>query len=675
MLILSDDIAKKDLIGHQDYRDGILQVIKSVKSDGSFTIGIFGNWGTGKTSFLKQLKESINKSPSGKGSYITTWFNPWQFTEEKHLIIPFFHILKDELEKETKRNEKLKDKIKKLINELLIIPDALLYGMEWKLKLPFLDFAYSNKDTLDRADKKTNNTENQNHFQEIIDKYERTYYNLLDILKNASKEFDTKIIVFIDDLDRCLPEKAVQLIEGLKVLMDLPNFIFVLGVSRNVIEQGVRLRYSQYYNNQSKSFLDNIEENYLDKIIQFPFTLPAAEPSSLKNNLLKQHLKQIDGLDIYTNLIHDVIGNNPRTLKRFFNTISFTLYIAEQKNILDSEIMEAIVKLSLLAYLFPSLYRQIENSCIDLVKIESIIFSSLIEPENRIIDYNKLEENKTGLKHIDRWLDNRYISKISQIVLGDGICPTFKSSTNVLRYIHLLSSSVDAELESKESTIIFEDITIRNEINKRLAKIPKGSYKNINIKSFAIDKYLMTQALYERIMLNNPSIFKGDMLPVENVSWHNAIDFCNKLSEECNLEKVYEGEIETNCTVNESANGYRLPFVEEWEYACLGKKTYYPSQANNLENIAWFNRNAETKTHVVGEKEENGYGLYDMLGNVYEWCYSEFNEMATQKKSDKRFMKGGSWAEFENNLNVSHFIKEFPQIRRKTIGFRVVRNS
>jgi len=669
MLILSDDIAKKDLIGHQDYRDGILQVIKSVKSVGSFTIGIFGNWGTGKTSFLTQLKECINNITNDEKSYITTWFNPWQFAEEKHLIIPFFHVLKIELEKEIKKNEKLNHKIKKFINELSIIPDALLYGMEWKLKTPFIEFKYSNKDTLDRADIKINELEQCKSLNILAEKYESTYYNLLGILKKASKEFDAKIIVFIDDLDRCLPEKAVQLIEGLKVLMDLPNFIFVLGVSRNVIEQGVRLRYSQYYNNQSKNFLDNIEENYLDKIIQFPFTLPAAEPSRLIDNLLKSHLKQIDGLDIYSHLIHDVIGNNPRTLKRFLNTISFTLYIAKQKGILNSEVMEAVVKLSLLAYLFPVLYRQIENSCIDLVKIENVIFASIDNVSEKTLNYSILEKNKTGLIQVDNWLDGRFITKLFKIIVGNSSQPTFKNSTNVLRFIHLLSTSVEAELESKEVEIDFKEISLNAEIENRLTKKEKkGNLQGL----LKIDKYLMIQALYKKVMEDNPSYFTGDNLPVDTVSWLDAITFCNKLSEKTGNDKIYTIEND-KVIINYSKKGFRLPTVDEWEYACL----YEMDEINevNIYDVGWLSKNAKNKTQEVGQKRPNNLGIYDSIGNVWEWCDDANNNediIIEVEKLSQKSMKGGSYSNAADFILKGNDKIEYSDIRDNIFGFRIV---
>lgn len=100
MLILSDDFADQDLIGHADYCDGLAEMIRSVKSRGSFTIGIYGQWGTGKTSMLKQIKKALDDQElEDSQPVLTVWFNPWQFVSEEHLIIPFFHTLIASVEK------------------------------------------------------------------------------------------------------------------------------------------------------------------------------------------------------------------------------------------------------------------------------------------------------------------------------------------------------------------------------------------------------------------------------------------------------------------------------------------------------------------------------------------------------------------------------------------------
>ncbi|NLA39788.1 MAG: SUMF1/EgtB/PvdO family nonheme iron enzyme, partial [Methanomicrobiales archaeon] len=159
---------------------------------------------------------------------------------------------------------------------------------------------------------------------------------------------------------------------------------------------------------------------------------------------------------------------------------------------------------------------------------------------------------------------------------------------------------------------------------------------NVTLSSFYIGKYEVTQALYKEIMGNNPSYFKGDNLPVVGVTWYNAVEFCNKLSEKAGLQKVYtiSG---TSVRADFTKSGYRLPTEAEWEYAARSggredRKWSGTNTEGELGNYAWYDSNSGNKTHPVGTKKANDLGIYDMSGNVYEWCwdwkgnYSSFSQ-------------------------------------------------
>ena len=192
-----------------------------------------------------------------------------------------------------------------------------------------------------------------------------------------------------------------------------------------------------------------------------------------------------------------------------------------------------------------------------------------------------------------------------------------------------------------------------------MVRIPAGSYTVYRVRSsgainpfpktistaFYIGKYEVTQAQYQAVMGTNPSSFTSgadagevqNRRPVENVTWYDAVEFCNKLSDLEGLTKVYTitsrtpttGYPITNATVtqNMSNNGYRLPTEIEWMYAL---PTYY---LNNQQNV-WSSLNSNSKTHEVGKKLSTKNGLYDMLGNVQEWVWDWFEDYNGDQTTD-----------------------------------------
>ena len=204
-------------------------------------------------------------------------------------------------------------------------------------------------------------------------------------------------------------------------------------------------------------------------------------------------------------------------------------------------------------------------------------------------------------------------------------------------------------------------------------------------KSFYMSKYEVTQKQRQEVMGNNPSHFKGDDLPVESVSWYDAVEYCNKLSRKEGLAPCYSGSGE-NIHCDFSANGYRLPTESEWEYAAQGgnrSRGYEYSGSSSPDGVSWYDDNSGKKTHAVGGKQPNELGLYDRSGNVYEWCWdwygidyygsSPATDPSGPSRGSNRALRGGSWLKDAWRLRSAGRAGVAPSSKADSLGFRPLR--
>ena len=180
---------------------------------------------------------------------------------------------------------------------------------------------------------------------------------------------------------------------------------------------------------------------------------------------------------------------------------------------------------------------------------------------------------------------------------------------------------------------------------------------------YYMGKYEVTQALWQAVMGSNPSNFKGDNLPVETVNWNDCQEFISKLN-------------------SLTGRKFRLPTEAEWEYAARGGKKsrgYQYSGSSNISDVAWYDENSGSKTHPVGTKQANELGIYDMTGNVWEWCSDWYGSYSSSSQTNpmgsdsgaKRVRRGGSWCYIARICRSSYRYGDAPDCRGLYLGLRL----
>jgi KAP family P-loop domain/Pentapeptide repeats (8 copies) len=529
-MIITDDISFSPILDFDDYVVSLTKIIKN--SYPKFSIGIYGEWGTGKTTLMRSIYNRL-KENNENNSIIAVWFNAWRYErEEQFAIMPLLKTIAYAIP-DNAEFKGLKEKIKKGgINVLKKMPDII----------PTIAGQYFGEGAKKVTEEMINNFK-----KEFIPKLEliaevdkeTIYFDGLDNigteLQNIRDKNDSfKIVVFVDDLDRCSPDKALQVLESIKVFLDSDGFIYVIGLSFNKISQLI----TAYYKDKYKEI--GIEgDQYLKKIIQIPIILSDWNSDDIKV-LIKSFItdKTIENegyrkiIEENLDLISSGLEENPRETKRFLNNFIVAQEIFSKKGTKPKELLV----LQILNMRWNEIYRLIVNShgeyleklepyvtgTKDLKKL-SITKQEEIESQPELTTLQKfrtdqdlwkfLQGNFDVMKNISNWHVYRRATKISDE-------PILQSKWDRKKALELLKRGYVKEFNKMRETVPSKELdftgaelagTNLSGVNLSGANLSKADFysadlNNANLSGSILDTTNLQSASLENANLENANL-------------------------------------------------------------------------------------------------------------------------------------------------------------------------
>ena len=693
--IVNDQPTEKDALDFTPYVETLADIIQT--GDTPLTIGVFGGWGSGKTSLMKMVKNTL------PNDFTVAWFDAWKYDKEETLWRAFLLNVLFAIEQKSGETEELK-----------MLKTMLYRGLEFEktggVTIDFaklgakvaegaiqigLSFIPPLKTLADMAKElqKSGTGNVSGGFESAIQR-ERTkiYVEQVRSLEQFQEKFATliksyispqRLVVFVDDLDRCLPEKAIQVLEAIKLFLDVQDCVFILGIDQDVIARGIEMKYKDVKEKQDAEgkphfTIEGIK--YLEKIIQLPFQIPPVIQDDMG--------KFVEGLsDEWSHedchkVFAEGLGDNPRNIKRTVNTFLMLSKLAERRREkLKGQVKPIrLAKVVAIQAVHPDLYNL-------LLKEEPRYLRELEEYYSaESSQERKMEKSETGAQVVGEkaaarvkpppalvpFLSQRGIAAVLRILTMQHKPETKDANfaglpTDELKLYFTLTRSAEAPQAAppaaEAARLMFEPQMVRIPAGKFLMgsteeqaaqAIKDGADKDwvqnetpqhtVDLSEYSIGKYPITnreyQAFVREAKYNPPRGWDGDQFPAErgshpvvNVSWNDANEYCKWLSEK-------------------TKKNYRLPTEAEWEKAARGEdgrvypwgNDFDPKKANTGESKIGG-------TSDVGKFSPRGdsqYGCADMIGNVWEWCNDWFTENEYKSRKETINPQGSLQRWFES---------------------------
>jgi hypothetical protein len=361
----------EDLLGFGDLVRLIQTSIYHTKTP--FVYGVLGDWGSGKTSILRLLECLLDEDfMNSAHPFVPIWFNAWQYENEANIVYPLLHAIKRDYDRRVGAFDELKEFGKKFLQ---VVVTSTLALTDLGLRVVTKYFTDEGLKLEDIADHLKSIQEHPSELQRVLDgwvdqvtKLQSTFETLLDIyagelaaLHSGIAKDDVRFVILIDDLDRCLPETAIAVLESIKNHLSVKNCVFVLGLNSRVIYQGIRIKYQG---------LEIDGREYLEKILNYSFYIPEPEPdrvAAFATSQLERLVLEDEQREQYRELfaefgqvLQECHFNNPRKIKRILNRYllflsKYTGFVSEYEE--ESFYNHGVVRLIIIAEYYPDIFQ------------------------------------------------------------------------------------------------------------------------------------------------------------------------------------------------------------------------------------------------------------------------------------------------------------------------------
>lgn len=626
------------------YAKTLAELIAFKENKTPLVIGIYGSWGSGKTTLMKKVEDHLKKI-SGTEEFRTcktVWFQPWKLENEETILAGLIEEMfkamasgdfKDqakgkleELAKKFSESSVLPDAIKALTGGVLDV-SSFFGGLSYKDKLGF----YHVFEPL---------------FKDLIWNYAQ---GSVKVTSNDQPNDEKGVVVlFIDDLDRCPKEKVLKVLETIKLFINQPGCVVVLGVAREIITSALQERYSE-----------EEAEQFMQKIVQVTFELPAKSARNIEK-FLRAMVPEETILLEHSAMIARALDYNPRGIKRFLNDLSLSksLLANLDRNIDEDGLEKTLVLWNILGIVFPAFLAQVRKSQTVIKEIQGFV-EPLIGKENWQLNEEELQTLNN--KDLHRFVkDKSFVDLIREFPENDESLKAVVEYGKVVKIspIKAFNKTLDPYQPDEMVTIPKGKFLYGDEKKEKLIdydyKIDVYPVTNERFGWFVADKGYEKPSLWsekgwdwrEQNKIIQPEYWEDPDFnqpdhPVVGVSWYEAEAFAK-----------WEGK--------------RLPTELEWEKAARGTEGVHQYPWGKEFDSEKCNSDVSgiggTSPVFRYPKGQSPFGCYDMAGNVWEWgCSTNEND---------NVLCGGSWRDIPTSVRSAGRGREDPSYRDDNIGFR-----